>query len=151
MSVKSNWTQENKEKYKPSKSKRAEAFRKRYAANPEHFKEIKIKYNNRIKAEDPALYLWRQVQKRAKKTGIEFTITKEDLFVPTNCPVLGIKMRFSSTLGGEYNSYSVDRINNNIGYVPGNVHVISRRANHIKNDATAEELEKVLQYMKLHA
>ena len=34
------------------------------------------------------------------------------------------------------------------GYVKGNVHWISRRANRIKSDATVEELEKIISYMK---
>lgn len=38
------------------------------------------------------------------------------------------------------NAPSLDRINNDLGYVPGNVMVISRRANIIKKDATLDEL-----------
>ena len=45
---------------------------------------------------------------------------------------------------------SLDCIIPELGYVPGNVAVISRRANTIKNDATIEELELVLAYMKRH-
>lgn len=43
---------------------------------------------------------------------------------------------------------SLDRINPDRGYVPGNVQVISFRANTLKNNATREELAKVLAYMK---
>jgi hypothetical protein len=46
------------------------------------------------------------------------------------------------------NSPSLDRINNNLGYVPGNVIVVSDRANRIKNNATIEELEKIVNYYK---
>jgi len=45
-------------------------------------------------------------------------------------------------------SPSLDRINNLLGYVKGNVHVISMKANRIKTDATVEELEQVVSYLK---
>jgi hypothetical protein len=35
-----------------------------------------------------------------------------------------------------------------LGYVPGNIRVISMRANRIKTDATADELRAVLRYME---
>jgi hypothetical protein len=37
-------------------------------------------------------------------------------------------------------SPSLDRIKPELGYVPGNIQVISARANVMKNDATPEEL-----------
>ena len=46
------------------------------------------------------------------------------------------------------NSPSLDRIRLELGYVKGNVRVISGRANLLKNDATIEELEAVLGDMK---
>lgn len=42
----------------------------------------------------------------------------------------------------------LDRLIPDKGYVKGNVHWISRRANRIKSDATVEELEKIISYMK---
>jgi hypothetical protein len=41
----------------------------------------------------------------------------------------------------------LDRIDNNEGYVKGNVAVISFRANTLKNNATAEELRAIADYM----
>jgi hypothetical protein len=41
----------------------------------------------------------------------------------------------------EPNSPSLDRIDNTKGYVPGNVWVISWRANDLKRNATLEELK----------
>ena len=46
------------------------------------------------------------------------------------------------------NSYSLDRIDSSKGYIPGNVWVISRRANAIKSDATLEELELLVKNLK---
>ena len=42
---------------------------------------------------------------------------------------------------------SLDRINPKLGYVKGNVQVISWRANNIKRDATAEELRLVADFV----
>lgn len=39
------------------------------------------------------------------------------------------------------NSPTIDRINPKLGYIKGNVWVISNKANRFKNDATLEELE----------
>jgi hypothetical protein len=40
-------------------------------------------------------------------------------------------------------SATVDRIDSRLGYVPGNVIVVSCKANRIKNDATVEEMYRV--------
>jgi hypothetical protein len=45
-------------------------------------------------------------------------------------------------------SPSLDRINNMKGYVPGNVKIISWRANHLKSNGTALEHEKIAQYIR---
>jgi hypothetical protein len=43
---------------------------------------------------------------------------------------------------------SVDRVDNACGYVKGNIRVISARANHLKSDATVEEIRSLLAYME---
>jgi hypothetical protein len=67
-----------------------------------------------------------------------------DLVVPEFCPVLNIRLVFNrGKPGGSHNSPSLDRIVPELGYAPGNVRVISDRANKLRNDATADELEAV--------
>ena len=44
------------------------------------------------------------------------------------------------------NSPSLDRLVPGLGYVPGNVIVVSSRANVIRNNASIDELRKVLQF-----
>lgn len=88
---------------------------------------------------------------RAKKRGIEFTIVPSDVEMPSKCPVLGIDIEHGNddkSLTARDCAPSLDRHNNTKGCVPGNVRVISWRANRIKNDATADELEAVLRYMR---
>ena len=43
---------------------------------------------------------------------------------------------------------SLDRINSSKGYVKGNVRIISNRANHLKLDASSDELIKVIEDLK---
>jgi hypothetical protein len=44
-------------------------------------------------------------------------------------------------------SPSLDKINPELGYVPGNVAIISYRANRIKNNGTAEEHRLIADWM----
>ncbi len=90
--------------------------------------------------------LWR-TRERAEKLGIPFNLTVEDCVVPKVCPVLGLPLK----VGGGRNcptSPSLDKIIPSKGYVKGNVRVISWRANEIKGNATADELAKVLRYVR---
>ena len=71
----------------------------------------------------------------------------EDIVIPKKCPVLGIRLR-------QWRGYprpsspSLDRIVPRKGYVPGNVCVISHRANMLKGDATWSELKKLARFME---
>lgn len=95
----------------------------------------------------PVKYMFGQVRGRAKRNGQAFTITRDDIVVPSHCPILGIPLAISTDMRSD-NSPSLDRIDNTRGYVPGNVHVISWRANKLKNDGTARELELIAQYLR---
>ena len=43
---------------------------------------------------------------------------------------------------------SIDRLNNAWAYEAGNVAIISRRANRVKNDSSAAELEQIAAWMR---
>lgn len=67
------------------------------------------------------------------------------------CPVLGIALRLDLPEGFTThvpNSPSLDRVRPDLGYVPGNVRVISNRANLIKNDGTADEHRRIAAYIE---
>jgi hypothetical protein len=101
----------------------------------------KIKFQN-----DPQHYLWYVARTRSRQNGTEFTITKDDIIIPKVCPILGLVL----TKGNGYlhNSMSLDRVDNTRGYIPGNVRVISRKANIMKSDLTIETLEQIIKYIK---
>ena len=81
---------------------------------------------------------------RAKLKNMEFNLTKEDIIIPEYCPVLGIKLNPLDKLA----TPSLDRIDNNKGYIKGNIKIISNKANRLKNNGTIEEFEKIINYMK---
>jgi hypothetical protein len=81
---------------------------------------------------------------RAAKSGVPCTITEDDLTIPPRCPVLGIEWGTKQWV----NSPSLDRIIPALGYVPGNVRVVSARANNLKKDASLAELEAVVNDLK---
>lgn len=90
-----------------------------------------------------------KIRQRARDRGLPFNITPDDLLPwPTHCPVLGVPLRYDNPRTRAGDSPSVDRFNNDAGYVRGNVRVISQRANLLKNSATAEELRAVLAYVE---
>jgi hypothetical protein len=76
----------------------------------------------------------------AKQRRLLHTITSEDFDLPLLCPLLGIKLDYSRSRTRGSNRFCLDRIDNRLGYVPGNVHIISLRANRLKGELTPEQL-----------
>lgn len=98
-----------------------------------------------LRACEPSTYigrLYNRTRSGATSRGIEFTIRESDLHPTSRCPILDIVLDYPSLLvRGNASTPSVDRIDNAKGYVPGNVQIISHRANILKNDATLAELQ----------
>lgn len=119
----------------------------------EHKKAMKARhhrtYMDRSK-KNRELWMWRRARARASARGIPFSISVEDIKIPTRCPVLGFPLQ--TTKVGKKGSYrarpTLDRRINELGYVPGNVFVISHKANTLKSDATEQELEAILRYVR---
>lgn len=93
--------------------------------------------------------IYTTTKSRAKKLGIPFDLTIDDIIIPTHCPILGIELyRNEGKHGSNNNSPSIDRIIPSRGYVKGNISIISSRANAIKSNTTIQELEKILEYAR---
>jgi hypothetical protein len=93
------------------------------------------------------IHLLRKAKWRAQKYSLPFTIDENDINITEFCPVLGIPLIIGE---GSYNenSPSIDKRIPNLGYIKGNVRIISHRANTLKNNATVEELELILEDAK---
>jgi hypothetical protein len=62
---------------------------------------------------------------------------------PKVCPIFGIELHWGRCgMGGIDSSPTLDRINPKLGYVKGNVMIISMLANKIKNNATPKQLKQ---------
>lgn len=94
---------------------------------------------------NPVRNLFNAAKNRAKLGGIPFDITVDDVVVPDLCPVLGIPLVVNKR-AAKFNSPTLDRIIGDLGYVRGNVMVISYRANTIKSDATVTELRRMADF-----
>lgn len=83
---------------------------------------------------------------RAKRKGLDFNITIEDIVIPIICPILGITID-KTIQGSKYNAPALDRIDNTKGYIKGNVAIISHRANTLKSNLTIDTIQRIMTYM----
>lgn len=113
--------------------------------NPQKIKEKRLKDNSDVERR-----IFSRIKSKAKINNIPFDLERSDIIVPKFCPVLGIELIRRAGYGRGYHddSPSLDRIKPSLGYVKGNVRVISARANLLKNNATVDELSKVLEDLK---
>ena len=82
--------------------------------------------------------------RRAKKRGIVWDISKKDyesLRKITKCHYTGVTLEIAETSQQKSNTWTLDRIDNTLGYTMTNVVVCSRDANLIKNSLCGEGLK----------
>lgn len=121
----------------------------RFAAFYYKHKEAKQQYKIQLKLKNPNLYLYRAVKARAKMYNIPFNLEESDVVIPNICPVLGIPIKIHTGRGGYFpDSPSIDRIIPELGYVKGNIRIISFRANWLKTNATLKELKAIVKYLE---
>ena len=138
-------------KYYQGNRERIDAQHKAYAVR----NVVKVKAWKREWAKTPriqVLNMLNQARHRAKRKGLPFNITLGDIRLPVFCPVLGITLDYGHK-GGHLlpSSPSLDRRIPELGYVRGNVEVISMKANSIKGYATPEEIARVALYFGMMA
>lgn len=84
--------------------------------------------------------LW-AAKKRSKEQNLPFNLEETDIIIPNSCPYLGIPLQTSARRGeSRERVLSLDKIKPELGYVKGNVEVISHLANTMKSNATEEQL-----------
>lgn len=128
--------------------KRAENKEKLKEASKKRLRELRSPTGHKRSLEQLLKGTLRTAKVRAESYGVPFDITLKDLKYGDSCPVFGTKFEWGSQITNQ--TPSLDRVIPEMGYVKGNVRVISMRANRLKNNASVEELEKVLEYMKGH-
>lgn len=90
-----------------------------------------------------------KIRYRAKLKGIPFDIDASDIIIPDVCPILLTSFVMVAPLHPY--SPSVDRVIPELGYVKGNVRVISRLANTMKQNITdPEAFRRLADYLETH-
>lgn len=108
--------------------------------------ELSLFENSREVENEYIIKMLGAAKKRAQKKSLDFNLVIEDIKIPRYCPILGIPL-YTSKLNADY-SPSIDRIDNEKGYIKNNIQIISTRANRIKNDSSFEEIEKLYLFLR---
>ena len=99
----------------------------------------------------------KNIEYRAKKENIPFNLdieyfidkdTKPDgqkTGYPDYCPIFGIKLNHEE---GSDNRASFDKVLPELGYIKGNVQIISYKANRLKSNMHIKDFEKFIEYIK---
>lgn len=83
------------------------------------------------------------IRKKCKEKNIKFNLSIYDIVIPEYCPVLGFKIMKGS---GSPTDVTTDRIRPELGYVKGNIIIVSRLANQIKSTGTSEQIATVARF-----
>lgn len=80
---------------------------------------------------------------RAKAKKVPFNLELSDILIPSHCPALGTPLVY----GDHSDTASIDRIKPELGYVKGNIVILSNKANMMKSYATAEEVGRLYSWL----
>ena len=128
-------------------------------ANPEAVlaasRRYRLKHRERINARqriarqhDKRRFMLTQKRSRAKREGMAFELTLDNIAWPTHCPVLGMRLNYDTRWPMVDDAPTFDRINPTQGYTAKNTRVVSWRTNRIKANATLAELEALVLWLR---
>ena len=126
--------------HKSTKNRCKECISK-YARDRMHNDPVKYKLKAMIKG----------ARRRAKLQKVPFDIDGDWLVTQfghlTHCPATGVKFEWTANRVKSKNSPTLDKFIPEKGYVKGNVHVISARANSMKSNASTDTLIMFAQWI----
>ena len=132
----------------PIKEKRRAYYRNWTKKNKDKTRKYTLAYREKRRLR----ILVRLARNRAKKSGVPFD-TKYMDFLATQkasiCECCGVAFRYDLKGKGsqpQEQTSTLDRRNQKLGYVVGNVGIICWRCNRIKSDATVLELKRLVAY-----
>lgn len=116
--------------------------RAHYALNSDRILQVRRVHRQKNPAKH---YCW-LLRSGAKKRGLLFSLTEQDLgtLLHERCPVCGVLYEHG-TDRSKWRSF--DRLDNDRGYVVGNVVALCYRCNRMKNDGTAEEHRRLADWL----
>ena len=93
-----------------------------------------------------------KLKNKAKELKLDFNLDSnylKDIFpVDGKCPALNLTLEKGTNGVSKDESPSLDRINNKLGYIKGNVQWVSKLANQIMTSATPDQVVQVGNYFK---
>ena len=117
-------------------------------ARRESLKRIFTKHGATVNGEStPEYNMWQASRATAKRNGLPHNLALVDIIIPKHCPVLGIELHVNKGRP-RFDSPSLDKLVPALGYVKGNVCVMSYRANWLKQNSSLEEITKLAEWMK---
>lgn len=113
--------------------------------------QVVFRYLNYANDDTKRMFIYKRIHTKESNIrivckGMNFDISPEDIILNKYCPFFNTKINYNSSKGTgnkllDPTLYSIDRIDNSKGYVKGNVWIVSRLANTMKNDSTIKELK----------
>lgn len=102
-----------------------------------HVERVYLTEEDRVKG-----YMIRNTKFSSGRRGLDFNLDLEDIKLVEYCPLLNIKLKYRNETGFNDNDRAtLDRIDNSKGYVKGNVWILSRLANTMKNESSLDQLK----------
>lgn len=116
-----------------------------YKKNREAYLSYSVAYNQ----QNPERRLWSFARNRARRLNVPFNLIVEDIVIPEFCPALGIRLVPNIGVKGRAlaESPNLDRIIPELGYVKGNVQVISHKANMWKANRPWNEWQRFAKWI----
>ena len=107
-------------------------------------KRVSKKHWEKSVKNDLEKIIYNRAKGRARKRGIYFDITPEDIVIPDKCPIFNKKLVY-----GDHDwTPSIDRIDSSKGYTKENIIIVSNKANVIKNNACPDDIIVVGEFYK---
>ena len=133
---------EHQARYRKNHKEQIDTYSYEYNARPEVIErkaEWHQEKNNKKSITDKIESMLVRAKNRSEEKNVPFNITIEDITFTEICPLLNIPLNWK---GGsrDKDTPSLDRIIPELGYVKGNVRIISNLANMMKSYASAQEL-----------
>jgi len=109
----------------------------------------KTQWRNENPKSSWASYALRDAKKRALKKGVPFEININYIktIMTDTCPIFNTAFNYGHNRGIQTTSPSLDRVIPELGYVEGNVVIISSQANNIKSAYTSKEIYMVADWL----
>ena len=149
-----NYIKDNRDKIneyqREYRAKNNEKMKEFYTSDYHKHRDARVKYRQDRHKNSPWYTMATMSKGRAKKQDLPYDIDAaylESIWPTGNkCPVFGCDFTISKKGESRDSSPSLDRIVPELGYVKGNVIIVSLKANRMKNNGTIEDLRKVLDY-----